>query len=60
MKTAATILSLIALALTLVPPLLFLTGGLPGDDTDSYMKNLMMAGTVLWFATAPVWMRRED
>lgn len=60
MKTAAIILSLIALALTIVPPLLFLTGGLAGDGAESLMKTLMMAGTVLWFATAPLWMRRED
>lgn len=61
MKSAAMFLSLIALLLTLLPPLLFMTGGLPGEAGagESLMKNLMMGGTLLWFATAPLWMKKE-
>lgn len=46
-------LALLALALTLLPPIAFATGHLG----DSAMKLLMLVGTVLWFAAAPKWLR---
>lgn len=49
-RLIAWILSLIALGLTVVPSLLFLTGHL-GEAT---MKSLMVAGTVVWFAAWPL------
>lgn len=43
------VLAYIALALTIVPPFMFL-----GDSIElGAMKNVMIAGVVLWFATAP-------
>ena len=45
--------SALGLALTVVPAVLVFVGGLPWD-THAW---LMVAGTVLWFATAPLWMR---
>jgi hypothetical protein len=46
------ILSVLALALTIVPPVLFATGQL-GENS---MKLTMLVGAVLWFATAPRWL----
>ncbi|WP_193212691.1 hypothetical protein [Luteolibacter marinus] len=62
MKPILMILGAIALLLTIVPPVLFMNGGLPGDDAarEVMMKNLIMAGTLLWFVTAPLWMKKED
>ena len=45
-------LSFLALALTIVPPVLFATGSL-GEEP---MKLTMIAGVVLWFLTAPRWL----
>lgn len=49
MRTAIRILAFVALGLTVVPPLLFLAQQLG----ETAMKNWMLLGTVLWFATAP-------
>lgn len=46
-------LSSLALALTIVPPILFAAGSLG----DGPMKFAMVAGVVLWFLTAPRWLR---
>ena len=45
--------SALGLALTVVPAVLVFVGGLAWDTH----AGLMLAGTVLWFATAPLWMR---
>ena len=45
-------LSFLALALTIVPPILFAMGSL----AEGTMKLLMVVGVVLWFATAPRWL----
>lgn len=45
-------LSFLALALTIVPPILFAAGML-GEGS---MKLTMLFGVVLWFATAPRWL----
>jgi hypothetical protein len=52
---AARILSWLALAGTIVPSVLFLTGRLTLDQT----KLWMLVATVVWFASAPVWMDRQ-
>ncbi len=46
-------LALLALVLTVGPAILFAVGAL----SDSAMKLAMLVGTVLWFATAPRWLR---
>lgn len=45
-------LSMLALALTVVPAILFAAGMLG----DAPMKLSMVVGTILWFATAPKWL----
>ena len=54
MITTFRVLSWLALAGTIVPSILFFNGQITLDQT----KLWMLAGTVLWFATAPVWMDR--
>jgi hypothetical protein len=56
MKTLARIASVAALALTVVPAFLVLVGRFAWDTH----ALLMLAGTVLWFATAPLWMKRSE
>ena len=56
MIIAARILSWIALAGTIVPSVLFFYGRATLDQT----KLWMLVATVVWFATAPVWMDREN
>jgi hypothetical protein len=53
MKTIAMILGIIALGLTVVPPILFATQSL----AEPTMKRLMLDGCVLWFVTAPAFMK---
>lgn len=48
--------SFLGLALTVVPAFLVLTGSL----TWRTHAVLMAVGALLWFATAPFWMVRED
>jgi hypothetical protein len=48
-KTFLIFLSIVALALTILPPCVqYSTGAL----SDERLKLLMLAGTLLWFATA--------
>lgn len=53
MKTLLKPVGFLALALTCVPPVLFATGVLG----EAALKGLMLAGTVLWFATAPFFLK---
>lgn len=53
MQTPLKILGFGALAMTLVPPILFATGSL----SESAMKALLLIATVLWFATAPFFLK---
>ena len=46
----------LGLALTVVPPALYLMGSLASFDTT---KNLMIAGMVLWYAAATPWLGIE-
>jgi hypothetical protein len=49
MQTIFRVLAFAALALTVVPPFLFMIQQL----AEPTMKSWMLVGTVLWFATAP-------
>ena len=53
MQTPLKLVGVLALGLTIVPPVLFLMGtiALP------VMQGIMLAGCVLWFATAPFFMK---
>jgi hypothetical protein len=53
MKKAAMILGVLALGLTIVPPILYAIQSL-GEPA---MKTLMLGGCVLWFVTAPTFMK---
>lgn len=48
-------ISWVSLMLIVVPPVLYLTGSVSAD----MMKLLLLIGTIIWFATAPLWMRGE-
>ena len=54
MKRAARVVSIAALVLTILPPVLFF-----GDrmDIDS-MKMWMLGAAVAWFASSPLWMKK--
>jgi hypothetical protein len=54
MKRAAQLVSLAALAGTIVPPMLFFTGHMTLDA----VKGWMLAASVTWFAATPLWMDR--
>jgi hypothetical protein len=56
MPSLAKILGLLALAATIVPPLLFMFKLLPLDA----VKWIMLGATVVWFATAPLWMKTDE
>ena len=62
MKTSAVVaqtakvLGLLALAGTIVPPVLFLMKSL----SEEPMKMIMLVSTVVWFVTAPLWMKGGD
>lgn len=56
MSTVLKLISLAGLVLTVVPAFLVFAGTL----TWSQHATLMVIGTVLWFATAPFWMRSDD
>lgn len=56
MKKIAALVSWLALAVVLVPPIAYLAGAaaLPA------VKLWMLVGTILWFATVPLWMDRKE
>jgi hypothetical protein len=47
--------SLVALAVTILPSLLYLAGAIPHDAA----KWGTFVGTILWFIVTPLWMGRE-
>ncbi len=53
MSQLAKILSLLALAGTIVPPALFMFKAIDASP----MKLIMLAATVLWFAASPFWLK---
>ena len=56
MKNLIKIGSFVSLVLTIVPSLIFFTGGLE----LSQMKIYMGVGMVLWFVTAPFWINKSS
>jgi hypothetical protein len=62
MSKLAKPLAILALALTIAPPALFFLSRLGGGSaiSEGLFKGLMLAGTLLWFATAPQWLREDD
>jgi len=50
------IISFVALGFTLIPSFLVFAGIISADQC----KNLMFAGTVVWFVTAPKWMNKKS
>ena len=56
MKTALIAASFIGLALTIVPSFLVFAEMM---SRDTYAA-LMAVGTILWFATAPFWMKKDQ
>lgn len=53
---ATKLISLLALAATIVPCLLYL-GDMIGHET---VKIAAIVGTIVWFAVTPTWMGREQ
>jgi di/tricarboxylate transporter len=54
MRLVWQILSWTALAATIVPSVLYLAGQIGLDDA----RLAMLVATIVWFATAPLWMGR--
>lgn len=52
MKMAARLISLVALVATIAPAIMFMADGISLGAAQSWM----LAATVAWFATAPLWM----
>jgi hypothetical protein len=57
MKTIARTIGFVALGLVILPPLAFMLQWL---TNETLLKGLMLAGTVSWFVTAPMWLRSGD
>ncbi|MCD6596695.1 MAG: hypothetical protein J7L04_03355 [Bacteroidales bacterium] len=55
MKSLLKIISLIGLLVTIIPSFLVFADVIAPDTN----KLLMIAGTLLWFSTAPFWMNKE-
>mgnify|MGYP001150911864 CR=1 FL=1 len=54
MKHAARLVSLAALAATIVPPVMYFTGQM----ALAVAQGWMLAATVAWFVATPIWMNR--
>ncbi len=50
------ILSMIGLGLTVIPSFLVFSGSITLYEN----KELMFAGTILWFITAPLWIGKKN
>jgi len=55
MQTPAKLLSYAALAVTILPSVLFFAGAIGHDAT----KWATLAGTALWFIATPLWVGRK-
>ena len=55
MKRAAQVISWLALAGTLAPPLLFFAGQM----TLAHAKTCLLATATAWFIATPLWMERK-
>ncbi len=56
MQKIAKPLGLLALAATIVPPALFMLKLMP----HATMQWIMFGATIVWFVTAPMWMKTSD
>lgn len=56
MYSIAKPLGLLALAATILPPVLFMMKLMSLD----LMKGIMLAATIVWFVTAPLWMKTDE
>lgn len=56
MTQLAKVLGLVSLAGTILPPLLYLMHSM----SEGSMKVVMLLSTLVWFATAPLWMKGGD
>ncbi len=56
MKIAVKTLSYIGLGLTVIPSFFVLSGQIAWGTH----ARLMLAGTLLWFATAPFWIKKRS
>jgi len=55
MRTVTIILSYVGLGLTVIPSFFVFAGKISWNAH----AQLMMAGTLLWFATAPFWIKKR-
>ena len=56
MKHLIKFISYISLGLTLIPAFLVFTGNISLDSS----KMLTLAGTIIWFVSAPSWMNKIE
>ncbi len=56
MRKALQLVSWLALAGIVIPPILYFTGGL----TLETVKTVTLVATVLWFAATPFWMNSRS
>ncbi|EAZ80442.1 hypothetical protein [Algoriphagus machipongonensis] len=55
MKTILKIASYIALAMTIIPPIMYFKSAISLDSSHLYMT----LGMLLWFGTAPFWINKK-
>ncbi len=56
MNASTKLISLVALAVTIVPSVLYFLGVIGIDP----MKWIALAGTIAWFVATPMWMGRNE
>jgi hypothetical protein len=56
MPSLSKTLGLLALAGTIVPPALFMFKIMPLET----VKMIMLVSTIVWFATAPFWLKTDE
>ena len=56
MKNLLVIISILSLAITIIPSFLVFAGMM----TLEMNKTLMLIGTIGWFITAPSWMNKKE
>jgi len=56
MKAISKILAPLSLVATIVPPVLFMMKAMPANT----MKAILLIATVVWFATAPFWLKGAE
>lgn len=56
MRRVLQVISWIALAMTVLPSILYVSGNMELDR----VKGLLMIATVVWFVVTPFWMGKKD